>query len=58
MAVLYGALISNTLSVDIQKHLLDNAWENGEKIAQAENDAITEGKVRQSFDCESKLIKK
>jgi hypothetical protein len=24
-AVLYGALISNTLSVDIQKHLLDNA---------------------------------
>ena len=57
-AILYGKLVSDTLTVDFQKHLLDDAADNGEEIAQEEYDAITEDKISQSFDCESILIKK
>lgn len=57
-AILYGELVSDTMTVDFQKHLLDDAAENGEEISQEEYDAITEDKISQSFDCESILIKK
>jgi hypothetical protein len=56
-AILYGSLISDTLSVDFQKHLLDDATASGEEILQEEYDAITEDKIDISFDCESILIK-
>lgn len=57
-AVLLGELIMDTLSVDFQKHLLDDAAEAGEEVAQEEYDAITEDKIEVSFDCESILVKK
>ena len=56
-AILYGELISDTLTIDFQKHLLDDAVANGEEVSQAEYDAITEDKIDVSFDCESILIK-
>lgn len=57
-AILYGQLKSDTMSVDFQKHLLDDAAANGTEVAQAEYDAITEDKIDVSFDCESILIQK
>lgn len=57
-AVLYGELVSDTMTVDFQKHLLDDVVANGEEVGQEEYDAITEDKISQSFDCESILIKK
>lgn len=57
-AVLLGQLVMDTLTVDFQKHLLDDAAEAGEAVAQEEYDAITEDKIEVSFDCESILIKK
>jgi len=56
-AILFGSLISDTLTVDFQKHLLDDGTENGEEVAQEAYDAITEDKIDISFDCESILIK-
>lgn len=57
-AILYGSLVMDTLSVDFQKHLLDDAKEAGEEVTQAEYDAITEDKIETTFDCESILVKK
>ncbi len=57
-AILYGSLVPDTLDVDFQKHLLDDAKEAGEKVTQAEYDAITEDKIELTFDCEAILIKK
>jgi hypothetical protein len=57
-AILYGSLVMDTLSVDFQKHLLDDAKEAGEEVSQAEYDAITEDKIETTFDCESILVKK
>ncbi|MBK9192744.1 MAG: DUF4920 domain-containing protein [Crocinitomicaceae bacterium] len=57
-AVLYGKLVVDTLSVDFQKHLLDDAKEAGEEVSQAEYDAITQDKIETTFDCESILVKK
>ena len=57
-AILYGQLKSDTMSIDFQKHLLDDATANGTEVAQAEYDAITEDKINVSFDCESILIQK
>lgn len=57
-AILYGSLISDTLSIEFQKHLLDDAAEAGETVEQSAYDAITEDKIDMSFDCESILIKK
>lgn len=56
-AVLYGMLESDTLTVDFQKHLLDDAAEAGEVINQADYDEITEDKIDISFDCVSILVK-
>lgn len=56
-AILYGNLITDTLSVDFQKHLLDDAAEAGEVINQEDYDAITEEKIDVSFDCVSILLK-
>ncbi|MDX1349316.1 MAG: DUF4920 domain-containing protein [Putridiphycobacter sp.] len=55
-AILYGQLETDTLSVDFQKHLLDDAAEAGEVINQEDYDAITEEKVDVSFDCISILL--
>jgi hypothetical protein len=55
-AILYGQLETDTLSVDFQKHLLDDAAEAGEVINQEDYDAITEEKVDVSFDCVSILL--
>ena len=57
-AVLYGDLVMDTLSIDFQKHLLDDAKEAGDEVSQEEYDAITEDKIEASFDCESILVKK
>ncbi len=57
-AILYGSLVMDTLSVDFQKHLLDDAKEAGEEVSQAEYDAITQDKIETTFDCESILVKK
>ena len=57
-AVLYGSLNMDTLSVDFHKHLLDDAKEAGQEVAQEEYDAITEDKIEVSFDCESILVSK
>ncbi|MEZ4923272.1 MAG: DUF4920 domain-containing protein [Crocinitomicaceae bacterium] len=57
-AILLGSLISDTISVDMQKHYLDDAKEAGQEVAQEEYDAITEDKIELSFDCESILVKK
>ena len=57
-AILYGTLNADTLSIEFQKHLLDDAASNGEEVSQAEYDAITEDKIDVTFDCESILIKK
>jgi hypothetical protein len=57
-AVLYGSLAMDTLSIDFQKHLLDDAKEAGQEVAQSEYDAITEDKIEASFECESILVAK
>lgn len=57
-AILYGALVVDTLTVDFQKHLLDDAKEAGHEVAQSEYDAITEDKIETTFDCEAILVKK
>lgn len=57
-AVLYGSLVMDTLSVDFQKHLLDDAKEAGQEVSQEEYDAITADKIETTFDCESILVKK
>ena len=56
-AILLGSLISDTISIELQKHYLDDAAEAGEEVDQAEYDAITEDKIELSFDCESILVK-
>ncbi|MFD1552524.1 hypothetical protein DNU06_14560 [Putridiphycobacter roseus] len=56
-AILYGNLVTDTLTVDFQKHLLDDAAQAGDEINQADYDAITEDKIDLSFDCLSILIK-
>ncbi|MEO9546618.1 MAG: DUF4920 domain-containing protein [Crocinitomicaceae bacterium] len=57
-AILYGSLVMDTVTVDFQKHLLDDAKEAGEEVAQSEYDAITEDKIEASFECESILVGK
>lgn len=57
-AILYGTTIRDTLSIDFQKHLLDDAKEAGEKVAQAEYDKITEDLIEITFDCEAVLVRK
>lgn len=57
-AILYGQAVQDTLTVDFQKHLLDDAAENGKEIDQSEYDAITEDKIEVTFDCEAILVKK
>lgn len=56
-AILYGQAVQDTLTIDFQKHLLDDAVEAGEEIAQEEYDAITSDKIETTFDCESILVK-
>ncbi|MBI3134069.1 MAG: DUF4920 domain-containing protein [Bacteroidetes bacterium] len=57
-AVLYGSLVMDTLSVDFQKHLLDDSKAAGEEVTQEQYDAIKEDKIETTFDCESILVKK
>ncbi len=57
-AIVYGIATQDTLTVEFQKHLLDDAAEHGKKVEQSEYDAITEDKIEVTFDCESILIKK
>ena len=57
-AIVYGIATQDTLTVDFQKHLLDDAAENGQEIDQSEYDAITEDKIEVTFDCEAILVKK
>jgi hypothetical protein len=57
-AILYGIATQDTTSVDMQKHLLEDAVEAGKEVSQAEIDAITEDKIELTFDCESILVKK
>lgn len=57
-AILYGKANVDTISIDFQKHLLDDAVENGEEVAQEEYDSITEDLIETTFDCESILVRK
>ncbi|MCG8577128.1 MAG: DUF4920 domain-containing protein [Flavobacteriales bacterium] len=57
-AILYGVTSWDTMDVDMQKHLLDDAAEAGEEVSQADYDAITEDKLELVFDCESILVAK
>jgi hypothetical protein len=56
-AILFGQAIQDTLTVDFQKHLLDDAAESGEAVDQEAYDAITADKIETTFDCESILVK-
>ncbi len=56
-AVLYGNLVRDTMTVEFQKHLLDDSKANGEEVSEEEYAAITEDKITVSFDCESILVK-
>ncbi|MBD3638436.1 MAG: DUF4920 domain-containing protein [Crocinitomicaceae bacterium] len=55
-AVLYGSPFSDTLSVEMQKHLMEDALEEGEELDEKAV-ADLEPKLITSFDCESILIK-
>lgn len=57
-AILLGIASQDTLTVDFQKHLLDDAAENGKEVSKAEYDAIKKDKIEVTFDCESILVKK
>ena len=57
-AILYGRTVNDTLDVDFQKHLLDDAKEAGEEVTQAEYDAITEDKIETTFECDAILVAK
>lgn len=57
-AILYGKAVVDTLSVDFQKHLLDDAAESGKEVAQEEYDSITEDLIETTFECEAILVKK
>lgn len=54
--LLNGIAQIDTLSVDFQKHLLDDAKSNGEEVSQEEYDAITEDKIEVSFEASGVLI--
>jgi len=56
-AVLYGSLVRDTMTVDFQKHLLDDSKKAGEEVTEEEYEAITEDIITTSFDCESILVK-
>jgi hypothetical protein len=56
--VFRGVAKMDTLSVDFQKHLLDDAREAGEEVSQEEYDAITEPKYKITFEADGILIKK
>ncbi|MFN3916829.1 MAG: DUF4920 domain-containing protein [Flavobacteriales bacterium] len=53
-----GIAKMDTLSVDFQKHLLDDAREAGEEVSQEEYDAITEPKYKITFEADGILVKK
>ena len=56
-AILFGELYDDTLTVDFQKHLMEDELTEGEELDQ---DAVAalEPIVTTSFDCESILVKK
>jgi hypothetical protein len=56
--VFRGVAKMDTLSVDFQKHLLDDAREAGEEVSQEEYDAITEPKYKITFEADGILVKK
>lgn len=55
-AILYGSLYTDTISVDFQKHLMEDALEEGEELDE-EAVAALEEKLELAFDCESILVK-
>lgn len=57
-AILYGRTVNDTLDIDFQKHLLDDAAEAGDEVAQSEYDAITEDKIETTFECDAILVAK
>lgn len=57
-AILLGIANQDTLTVEFQKHLLDDAVEAGKKVEQAAYDAIAEDIIELTFDCEAILVKK
>lgn len=56
-AILYGSPFSDTLSVEMQKHLMEDALSEGEELDQKAVAALKPELIT-SFDCESILIKK
>lgn len=56
-AILYGELYDDTLTVDFQKHLMEDELKEGEELDQDAVAALAPI-VTTSFDCESILVKK
>ncbi len=54
--LLNGVGSIDTLSIDFQKHLLDDAKEDGQEVSQAEYDAITEEKYEVVFEASGVLV--
>jgi hypothetical protein len=57
-AILLGATMIDTQTVEFQKHLLNDEAAAGDEVAQEAYDAITEDLITTSFDCEAILVKK
>ncbi len=57
-AVLKGIGKIDTISIDLQKHYLDDAKEAGEEVAQEKYDEITEDLIEVSFISDGILVKK
>ena len=56
--VLAGYAQVDTVSIDMQKHFLDDEVEAGESISQDQYDAVTEDLVKVSFVASGILLKK
>lgn len=55
-SIITGYAYVDTVSVEMQKHLLEDARETGKEIAQADIDAITDPKVELGFEATGVMI--
>lgn len=55
-SIITGFAYLDTVSVEMQKHLLEDAKSEGKEIAQADIDAITEPKIEMGFEASGVMI--
>lgn len=55
--IIQGVIKADTVSVEMQKHLLDDKKEAGEEVTEKEYAAITGPKFEHSIECDAILIK-